>query len=86
MTTLVPRAPYTQEELATLYPSDLELQQVQVILRHGERTPVNSRFKNVRSTTSPLQKRSTNTELGRLASVLAILLSSSANEVNCNVC
>jgi hypothetical protein len=86
MTTLVPRAPYTQEELATLYPSDLELQQVQVILRHGERTPVNSRFKNVRSTTSPLQKRSTNTELGRLASVLAILLSSSADEVNCNVC
>lgn len=49
MTTLVPRAPYTQEELATLYPSDLELQQVQVILRHGERTPVNARFKNVRA-------------------------------------
>jgi acid phosphatase len=48
MTTLIPRAPYTQEELATLYPSDLELRQVQVILRHGERTPVNSRFKNVR--------------------------------------
>jgi hypothetical protein len=47
MTTLVPRAPYTEEELATLYPADLELQQVQVILRHGERTPVNSRFKNV---------------------------------------
>lgn len=48
MTSLVPRAPYTREELATLYPSDLELQQVQVILRHGERTPVNARFKNVR--------------------------------------
>ena len=48
MTTLVPRPPYTKEELSTLYPSDLELQQVQVILRHGERTPVNSRFKNVR--------------------------------------
>lgn len=47
MTTLIPRAPYTQEELATLYPSDLELKQVQVILRHGERTPVNARFKNV---------------------------------------
>lgn len=52
MTTLIPRAPYTQEELATLYPSDLELRQVQVILRHGERTPVNSRFKNVRASGS----------------------------------
>ena len=47
MTTHTPRAPYSPEELATLYPSDLELQQVQVILRHGERTPVNARFKNV---------------------------------------
>lgn len=47
MTTLKPRQPYSQEELAALYPSDLELQQVQVILRHGERTPVNARFKNV---------------------------------------
>lgn len=46
MTTLVPRAPYTPQELAALYPNDLELQQVQVILRHGERTPVNARFKN----------------------------------------
>lgn len=46
MTTLTPRAPYTQDELTRLYPEDLELQQVQVILRHGERTPVNSRFKN----------------------------------------
>ncbi|KAL1587871.1 hypothetical protein WHR41_03691 [Cladosporium halotolerans] len=46
MTTLVPRAPYTSQELAALYPNDLELQQVQVILRHGERTPVNARFKN----------------------------------------
>ena len=49
MTSLIPRAPYTAEELATLYPADLELQQVQVILRHGERTPVNARFKNVRN-------------------------------------
>jgi acid phosphatase len=48
MTTHTPRAPYNPEELATLYPSQLELQQVQVILRHGERTPVNARFKNVR--------------------------------------
>ena len=47
MTTLTPRAPYSPEEFATLYPSELELQQVQVILRHGERTPVNARFKNV---------------------------------------
>jgi len=47
MTTLTPRDPYSPEEIATLYPSDLDLQQVQVILRHGERTPVNARFKNV---------------------------------------
>ncbi|KAF2717299.1 phosphoglycerate mutase-like protein [Polychaeton citri CBS 116435] len=41
-----PREPYTTEELSRLYPQDLELQQVQIVLRHGERTPVNSRFKN----------------------------------------
>lgn len=35
MTTLVPRKPYTQEELKALYPSELELQLVQVLLRHG---------------------------------------------------
>ena len=46
MSTLIPRPPYTQEELTKLYPKDLELQQVQVLLRHGERTPVNARFKN----------------------------------------
>lgn len=47
MTTLQPRAPYSPEELARLYPQALELQQVQVILRHGERTPVSARFENV---------------------------------------
>src|ERR1700759_1961503 len=46
MSTLEPRPPYTPEELAKLYPKDPELQQVQVLLRHGERTPVNARFKN----------------------------------------
>lgn len=46
MSTLQPRPPYTSEELAKLYPQGLELQQVQVLLRHGERTPVNARFKN----------------------------------------
>lgn len=46
MTTLEPRAPYSPEELAQFYPKELELQQVQVLLRHGERTPVNARFKN----------------------------------------
>jgi hypothetical protein len=33
MTTLKPRAPYTDEEISRLYPSSLELQQVQIILR-----------------------------------------------------
>ena len=46
MATLQPRPPYTAEELARLYPRDLELQQVQILLRHGERSPVNARFKN----------------------------------------
>ena len=46
MTTLQPRPPYTPDELSKLYPQDLELQQVQILLRHGERTPVNARFKN----------------------------------------
>lgn len=46
MTTLQPRKPYTDEELRKLYPAGLELQQVQILLRHGERTPVSPRFQN----------------------------------------
>ncbi|PYI07157.1 phosphoglycerate mutase-like protein [Aspergillus sclerotiicarbonarius CBS 121057] len=46
MTTLIPREPYSQEELERLYPRELKLQLVQVFLRHGERTPVSSRFQN----------------------------------------
>ncbi|OGE52546.1 hypothetical protein PENARI_c010G07248 [Penicillium arizonense] len=46
MTTLIPREPYSQDELARLYPESLKLQLVQVFLRHGERTPVSSRFSN----------------------------------------
>ncbi|KAL3426001.1 acid phosphatase [Phlyctema vagabunda] len=46
MTTLVPRGPYSQEELRKLYPEDLQLQLVQVLLRHGERSPVSARFQN----------------------------------------
>ena len=46
MSTLQPRPAYSPEELAQLYPKGLQLQQVQVLLRHGERTPVNARFKN----------------------------------------
>ncbi|KAF2218584.1 histidine acid phosphatase [Elsinoe ampelina] len=46
MTTLRPREPYSEEKLATLYPQELQLEQVQVLLRHGERTPVNARFQN----------------------------------------
>ena len=47
MTTLVPRPPYSQEELNKLYPAELELRLVQVLLRHGERVPVSVRFQNV---------------------------------------
>ncbi|KAK3899189.1 histidine phosphatase superfamily [Staphylotrichum tortipilum] len=46
MTSLVPRPPYTDDELRRLYPSRLELQLVQVLMRHGERTPVSARFQN----------------------------------------
>ncbi|KAL4956000.1 histidine acid phosphatase [Aspergillus filifer] len=46
MTTLIPRGPYSQEEINDLYPKELKLQLVQVFLRHGERTPVSSRFEN----------------------------------------
>ncbi|KAI1330483.1 histidine acid phosphatase [Xylariaceae sp. FL0255] len=46
MTTLVPRPPYTNDELKALYPAGLELQLVQVLLRHGERSPVSARFQN----------------------------------------
>lgn len=46
MTTLQPRKAYTDDELRALYPSGLDLQLVQVLMRHGERTPVSARFKN----------------------------------------
>ncbi|SPQ25981.1 e441dff3-f720-4cd3-aba0-768241b31936 [Thermothielavioides terrestris] len=46
MTSLVVRKPYTDDELRKLYPPGLELRQVQVLMRHGERTPVSARFQN----------------------------------------
>ena len=46
MTTLQPRGLYSQEELRKLYPEGLQLQLVQVLLRHGERSPVSARFQN----------------------------------------
>ncbi|KAH7080921.1 histidine phosphatase superfamily [Paraphoma chrysanthemicola] len=46
MTTFVPRQSYSQEELDKLYPKELELQLVQILLRHGERSPVSPRFQN----------------------------------------
>ncbi|KAF2143314.1 uncharacterized protein K452DRAFT_286145 [Aplosporella prunicola CBS 121167] len=46
MTTLAPRSPYSQADLDALYPANLQLQLVQVLLRHGERSPVSPRFRN----------------------------------------
>ncbi len=46
MTSLRPRQPYTDAELRQLYPQGLQLQLVQILLRHGERTPVSARFQN----------------------------------------
>lgn len=41
-----PRPPYTSAELQKLYPPSLRLEQVQILMRHGERTPVGARFAN----------------------------------------
>ncbi|KAF2103848.1 phosphoglycerate mutase-like protein [Rhizodiscina lignyota] len=46
MSSLTPRSPYSKEELEKLYPKDLQLQLVQILLRHGERSPVSPRFRN----------------------------------------
>lgn len=46
MTSHIPRKSYTEAELAKLYPTSLELQHVQILLRHGERSPVSARFAN----------------------------------------
>ncbi|RMZ86568.1 hypothetical protein DV736_g6210, partial [Chaetothyriales sp. CBS 134916] len=53
MTSLEPRPPYSQEELDKLYPANLELRLVQVLLRHGERAPVSTRFQNVGTGLAP---------------------------------
>ncbi|TVY23891.1 putative acid phosphatase [Lachnellula hyalina] len=41
-----PRAHYSEKELRNLYPSNLKLEQVQILLRHGERAPTSARFEN----------------------------------------
>ncbi|KAH8728057.1 histidine phosphatase superfamily [Phaeosphaeriaceae sp. PMI808] len=46
MASFIPPMSYSQEQLKTLYPKELELQLVQILLRHGERTPVAPRFQN----------------------------------------
>lgn len=47
MASLVPRPPYSKDELERLYPQNLELTLAQVYLRHGERSPISARFQNV---------------------------------------
>ncbi|KAI1001714.1 hypothetical protein K3495_g6484 [Podosphaera aphanis] len=46
MTSIRHRDPYSVNELQKLYPKDLELQLVQILFRHGERTPLTARFQN----------------------------------------
>ncbi|KAK4180013.1 histidine phosphatase superfamily [Triangularia setosa] len=46
MSTLSPQPPLTDAELQKLYPPNLDLQLVQILMRHGERTPVSPRFQN----------------------------------------
>lgn len=48
MTTLNPRPAYSDNELMELYPSNLQLEQVQILHRHGERTPVGPRVYIIR--------------------------------------
>ncbi|KAH6670621.1 histidine acid phosphatase-like protein [Halenospora varia] len=47
MSSFVPREPYSTKELQKLYPSNLKLQQVQILFRHGERAPTSSRFEHI---------------------------------------
>ncbi|SPO01053.1 related to lysophosphatidic acid phosphatase [Cephalotrichum gorgonifer] len=44
MTSIQFRDPYSPAELRALYPAGLSLRQVQILLRHGERTPITWRF------------------------------------------
>ncbi|KAM0349348.1 hypothetical protein ACHAPU_003757 [Fusarium lateritium] len=44
MSTLEPRPSYSEAEIKDLYPPQLRLQLVQILLRHGERTPITARF------------------------------------------
>ncbi|BFZ63297.1 hypothetical protein YB2330_004419 [Saitoella coloradoensis] len=46
MTSLPPRPDYTPSELSVLYPPSLRLIHLQVLARHGERTPVRARLQN----------------------------------------
>jgi acid phosphatase len=41
-----PRSPCSEKQLQKLYPSNLKLEQVQILLRHGERAPTSARFEN----------------------------------------
>lgn len=46
MSSFITQGPYSEQDLEKLYPSILKLQQVQILLRHGERAPTSARFEN----------------------------------------
>jgi hypothetical protein len=76
MTSIDFRPPYTKDELNKLYPKDLELRLVQVLLRHGERAPVSARFGNVGNPGLQVRREemcSQSVCLGRFTSILAVL-------------
>lgn len=83
MTSLVPRPAYSKDELNNLYPEDLELRLVQVLLRHGERAPVSVRFGNVRDIHTHRSSVSLTHFAGRTPPVLAILQRRSTHTVRC---
>lgn len=72
MTSLRPRPPYSDAELKKLYPDNVELRLVQVLLRHGERAPVSIRFQNVSILLDPPQVCGS-LVTGRTSTILAIL-------------
>jgi hypothetical protein len=79
MTTLQHREPYSQAELDQLYPKILQLELVQVLLRHGERSPVSARFQNVRPLTTQRARRADSTMTGWSRALLAVLQCCSAH-------
>jgi hypothetical protein len=79
MTTLQPREPYSPEELRKLYPEGLQLQLVQILLRHGVKYQlIKSTAFNTNSWPGAIACLRAFSEC-RLAGILALLLCCAPN-------